>query len=885
MNKSPFKVMTTAALASAVAVPAVVAGAAAPAEAAEVEIQHIAIEDSEGTVWTITMEELADAQFEGDGEVYDLLQDGEIVGVSVEEGEFVSYTALVNAVFDSEDDRTSLEILADISDDEEALVPQDQVDEYKDFGEPVTPMVESVSAINLKQVSFEYSGDVDMDALVDSENYTLEDVEGNNLDSSVDNVEVNEDEQTVTLTLDTNVDNQTDAVLTVDSDVTGEEVESELTFFDTTVPSVEGGSVIGSDTLKVQFSEPLAVKDISEDDEAAEWVLDNEDETSVKEAFEVTGDGSYYISDVTFQKNNTEAQVTLYSDIDEDTIEVSVDSMLEDYAGYSVTEETLELDMVEDEEAPELVDYKNATPNSVTLVFNEDIKVDDSDLEDLENFYHTNSNNTVVETPEVDGNELTLTFANGEDADEDNPLPEGTAYIYVDGEIISDFFNNEVDSQLRTQIDVDVDEVAPELTEVDASEEEINLTFSEDVSAEEEDFMVLDENGEEDDVINGITVEGDEVTIETDELQGDYALVVDGVEDLSVNEIEKVTKEFFVADEDAPDLEEDADATFYEDEDNEEHVLVVNYPEAMAVDGEYSVTDLNKYVLDDEDLADVEGASVKAINDNTAVEITIPDENWDGSVSYSGDADLQIGRVEDLAGNKTALSSDVEVNAESSVEVKDVYASDNYTVVAELGDRLDTFEEDDFAFTGADASDLSLDKVSTDINDDGNTVITWEFDEANAIPSDVEALDLEVNGEASENVYGESVNNDTFNVDDHISPEVVDEDDNEIFEAGSNEITITFDEALNIPSENGDLAATDLVLTDDDGDLEPGTDYTVSTASDDLVIELDEDYNYEGTIDVKTDEGSVAYIVDGADEPNTIANFEIDDVEVDTTSE
>ena len=93
-------------------------------------------------------------------------------------------------------------------------------------------------------------------------------------------------------------------------------------------------------------------------------------------------------------------------------------------------EDRYEDEYEEDDDEPEIVGYKDATTEGVTLIFDEDIEIED---DDDDNFYHTNSNNHVVEDVEVDGEELILIFS---DDDDDNSLPEGTAYIYIEEDSI-----------------------------------------------------------------------------------------------------------------------------------------------------------------------------------------------------------------------------------------------------------------------------------------------------------------------------------------------------------------------------------------------------------------------------------------------------------------
>ncbi|WP_138419870.1 S-layer homology domain-containing protein [Aquibacillus sediminis] len=754
------------------------------------------------------------------------------------------------------------------------------------------PAVDEVSASNNKQVELTLSGDVDLDAVEDVDNYILEDEDGEELDISVDVVESDvqvasvNSQVKVVVTIDDNekvANNQDVYTLTVDEVVTGEEVVEEVEFFDTTIPEVTGAEVAGKDTIKVKFSEPL---DVYYDEDSSSFKNQAGETVDLKDAFEVDG-GDYYIESVEVLNNGTEVNVTTYADLEEGPVDISVDSSLEDYAGYNVKATTETLNVVVDEDAPEVVGYKDASPRSVTLVFDEDIDIDENDI-DADEFYHTNSNNPAVDY-ELDGNELTLTFV---DDDNDNELPQGTAYVYLPGEAIVDLWGNDIKNQTTVEVEVTVDEEAPVLEEIDASESEVELTFSEDVKADRDNFTILDEDGEETDLAGSIDVDGDVVTINaTDDLVGDYTIVVDGVEDLAGNEIDKTTKDFAVADENAPNLTADATSKFYEGTD--EHKLVVRYPEKMSTTGEYSIADLEKYVIVDTtdedkayDLSDVDGTEIKTLDDSS-VEITILDEEWDGSTNYD-DLELYVGRVADDSGNKTGLQSEVDVAGEDVVEFDEIYATDTNTVVAVLKDRLDEFDKDDFEFNGLNES-ADIEKVSTSLNSAGNTVLTFELSD-DALPADLDSVQLEVVDENSVNEYGEEVDQGTHDVEDRIAPEVYDEDadsntPNLVNETGNvSEIELTFTEA--VVASNEGAAATYFTVVDADGEkLELASDFDTTNPSEgEFSVVFSESASSTVTVyvygadhedgdEIEIDFTSNKYFTDDSDEANEVKEF------------
>lgn len=180
--------MTSAALASALAVPAAVSTVPAVADAADTEIMSVAIE-SNGEVTVVPYTDFVNALLDGEGDVWDMYQDGSIASVSVEEGQFVEYEALANAVLEAEEGTTTTEILAELNTQEDALVDEDTVADYKNLGETLT--VDSVSAINNTTVEVKFEDAV---SDVDSIDFEIEDLD-------IENAAVKQtDDHTVVLT-------------------------------------------------------------------------------------------------------------------------------------------------------------------------------------------------------------------------------------------------------------------------------------------------------------------------------------------------------------------------------------------------------------------------------------------------------------------------------------------------------------------------------------------------------------------------------------------------------------------------------------------------------------------------------------------------------------
>lgn len=536
-----------------------------------------------------------------------------------------------------------------------------------------------LSAINLKQVEVEFNSAslLDEDAAADIENYTLEDVDGNEIE--LVSADVDSNKVVLTIKDGDEVDNQTNAVLTIDKAVLGKEYEAEFEFLDLIIPKVVGAKVIGEDTVKVIFSEPIAVAD--------------------KDDFEIDG-GDYFIKDIEFVNNRTEINVKTYSSFDSETISIEVGSGIEDFAGLNVLSKTLKVVVPDDKEAPKVVGYKDASRTSVTLIFDEDIQLTND--ADVDSFYHTNDSNkvdTVDGNPDVkvDGAELTLNFKN-------SPLPEGTAYVYIKGKVVADLFGNVEKNVIRVKVEVTIDTVKPEIKKVEATAQDtIVVTFTEDVEngAEDEDnYTIIDSDGDEvKDIVKKAVLDDDKVTLILDEEldYGKYTLIVENVEDLAGNRISKASVKFDVKDTTPPEFP--TEATLYTiNEDKNEYKIVVKFDEAMAVDGQYSVVDLDNYKLNGKYLSQIDDMSdvsvnIKAIDKNKAVEIQI--KGYEVTTSMK----MEMARVADAAGNKTVeLSSGlIDLVEGSNVGFSKVEAIDSNKIRVKFNDSFANFDGKDLA--------------------------------------------------------------------------------------------------------------------------------------------------------------------------------------------
>jgi len=244
--KSPFKVMSTAALAAAVAVPTLSVPAADAAESTS--FQSVALETEDGSIVTVSFSAYAQAKTFGTGELGEFVESADVVAVSAEEGKFVTIRTLAMAKIDNPDADT-VSLLDELDESEDNLVADEEVVEYtawEDLGEAGEAAVESVSAIDTNKVEVNFNQEVD----TDSAEFDLK------RGAVVYPTDVEWNDDKTTATLETSID-LPDGDYTVEvSGLTEELLSNDLTIADEAVTSLEVSSdnVQISDGSTIDFS-------------------------------------------------------------------------------------------------------------------------------------------------------------------------------------------------------------------------------------------------------------------------------------------------------------------------------------------------------------------------------------------------------------------------------------------------------------------------------------------------------------------------------------------------------------------------------------------------------------------------------------------------------
>ena len=671
--------------------------------------------------------------------------------------------------------------------------------------EPDELEVVQVTTNNLKQLFVEFN--LPLKDAGDESNYIIENDDAQAVIDEDSNFELSEDKKTVIITL-TEAAAQQEVI-----DLTIRDIEAEnglwldettiedIELKDTTLPKAVSASVVGQYTIKVVFSEPIMIPEEGDD----------------PDQYFTVDDGDYLIEKVEKVNNDTEINITLFSSLEEGTVKVEAKPAIKDYAGFGITKTSFNIKVKEDKDGPVVVGYKNAKSTEVTLIFNEDIELlEDADADDeysddyLEMFYHTNKNNPASGL-KVNGKELTIDFT-------DSKLPPGRAYIYIAEDAVQDLWGN-TNARISYVVEVSKDTEPVTLLKVEQEDESsIILTFNkvldEDTAEDIDNYTILDKNGKTvKDIIDDAVLgkDGKTVTITfTEELYGNYSIVVEHVEDLAGNVIKKTTKSFTMKDMTIP---EDFDARIY-NPGKKGQTLKVNFNDTMATDGRYSVLDLEKYEIvvgsgKSFNLSDIKGVTIKSVDNDRAVEIRIPSyedaekkknperyvDYYDfsdtadyvkGGVSYISE-ELIIARVADASGNKTASNLnyvDIALSGQFGLKNdKDAVAlTDKNTITITLNDKITTYKSGDFEDavyyynekTGKDVP-VRVTRARHTVNSDGLSVITLTLSGWNSteVSFDGKTLKVKVTNADSRNSYGETVYIPETTVVDKAAPEVV----------------------------------------------------------------------------------------------------------------
>lgn len=319
---------------------------------------------------------------------------------------------------------------------------------------PATLAVESIKALNAKQIEVKFNQAMDKDSAEDEAFYEIKD-KGNTIIALGANSAQLVDSKTVVITLDgaaaDKLTNSTDAKVTVKKDIkavagvklAADFANSAVQVADGVIPSVSKVEAIGDTTLRITFSEPVY--------NGTNLTIANQ-YISVK-----SGSYTYYVQSATADAAKKTVTVTVGTKLIEGPITVTVNAAgldanaIQDYAGYKVFKGETTFTYVKDTTVP-AVTVKEAKQESITLAFSKPVKA-----ADLKLFHSIKDVAAYQATPVTTGgfvDEITFNFA--------NKIPSGSVKLFlvnstVSGNELVDGFGIKVpDQTINTNIVVDV---------------------------------------------------------------------------------------------------------------------------------------------------------------------------------------------------------------------------------------------------------------------------------------------------------------------------------------------------------------------------------------------------------------------------------------------
>lgn len=578
--------------------------------------------------------------------------------------------------------------------------------------------VESVSAINLKQVEVKFNQAVDKTTATDIANYTLSNQSsGGTAVVAGSNVVLSEDGKTATIYLATKGIQQETFDLTIENVKSADKTKTiaksvkSVKLLDTVLPTVSDVQVIGKNQVEVTLSEAM----------------------NTAPTIKVIVNGVTYTASASFNSNNTKAVVTLSSDLPAGTVQVEVSGGA-DYAGYAVEKVTKDVVVSNPTDAPtaQITEVKDT---QVTIKFNRPIK--SSTFDGNANAYIRHTYNTTGGTNETVGTDSTVGGKNVTNPSGDNqtfvvdfgaPLAPGTSTVYVGlvsstGTAIEDNFGNKFANASYT-VNLTADVIKPVVNSVEATDAQtIKVVYSEKVDAttgtngakNPSNYVLKDKDGNQVAItsVSDATSPADNTSFKLNTASqaiagGNYTLEIKNIQDTAVakNTLDTVTKSFTVADKVAPTVNTTGEVI-------SATKVRIKFSEAMDAT---SITNVNNYGVDSK-------AKITAAADNKSVIIDFADVT--PAVNYtSGAKTINVGRVQDAAGNLTSLFSTT-VNFSgtvSTVAAKEVQitALDKATIVVEDTLTVDAGAKLQVGISGtyADATVTSSQVV------DGKTYIT-----------------------------------------------------------------------------------------------------------------------------------------------------------------
>lgn len=465
------------------------------------------------------------------------------------------YTASEGQVeFDEEEGTFSLE-LQDLKEGEYefSVVAINEDKESRAFEDTFTVeaseelKVESVSAINLKQVDINFNVALDKKEAEKTSNFKLD---TNTLGTS-DKAVLLEDGKTVRLTLNSAQTNNSKHDITVSKNLknadgvalTADYTAKEVVFKDTSIPTFDSVVQSGPNKIKLQFSEPV---DYTGTTPYSDFIIDNGSIAVLGSADDTT-----YVQDGVIE-------LTLGTNLPNGEHTVKVKGGVEDFAAYKVLSNSEQKFTFTGDVSAPTATLLEANETTVKVKFSKPLSTLTSNNNIL--FRHTYNSNTY----QVDATKVTMSEGNTVATIDFTQFPiapgaNNLFIVYKDGTQdtgkVKDSYGN-ILQPATLGLNITGDTVAPTVQGIKAVDSTtLEVTYSEEVigAATASNYTVLDAAGVAV-AVNSATLKPDTTktyVIKTATLKGgNYTFTVDGITDKSVakNKLVKYTTQLSITD-------------------------------------------------------------------------------------------------------------------------------------------------------------------------------------------------------------------------------------------------------------------------------------------------------------------------------------------------
>jgi len=664
--------------------------------------------------------------------------------------------------------------------------------------------VKSVSATNLVEVVIEFDGKVDKATATDVDNY---EVKGKVFKTAT----LSEDGKSVTLTLDTKKStpfaNQVEQKLTFSNVKAGDKEisvkEYKFTPVDATIPTVADVKALGNKTLSVKFSEPI----------------------NNANASNFTIDGKTVVGDVKI--NGSNVIVKLYTTLEDGEHTVAIKDVT-DFNNFKSLNSEHKFSVVKDVTPPTISSVEKATFEKVTLKFSEQV---DPDTVTTTSAYWLQGTSKKYPTGVTQISEDTFEF------DFSNNKIQYTTDLYVTG--VKDYSSNAIAADSKIQVNPVIDQTRPEVSSLvyDEKTKSFTIKFNKGLDKESVEkaanYVIKDADGKvvskyKTPTLNSTNNKEVKVQLVDGLTAGKtYTVEVAGVSDNTTlkNVMLPYSKSITVGDSSEPKA-----STVVRNTAN--NSLVVNFDKKMAVSGDGSVVEAEKYLYMDAKGVWKKlptGSSVNVSPDGKSSIVYLPTSE----VKVADITKLRVQLVKDDKGNFLAgLTQDLDVQAQTAVTYKGAEATENNKISVEFSRSLleNTLNVNDFVVK---SGSTTLNVIAAKLNKTGEKVELTLAD-SNLLNDDATfstqnlAVTVEVKADATTaTVDGTKVSAGSSVVADGISAEIKKVTG---FATGGG-IEVTFGEALQLNNTLDPNTATDFIITNEkDAKLVPGKDYSVATA-------------------------------------------------------